>query len=238
MISTDIRQTHSGMPPHSGMQPHSGIRINVGCGLSPTPGWLNFDNSLSVRVASRPVLCWALARFGLLGGQSAELAALARRGGVRFANAAAHIPCADRSAAAVYSSHMIEHLDRAEARAFLLEVRRVLQPGGVVRIAAPDLFRLAREYVATGDAGGFVADIHMGLDRPTGLRGWAKWTLVGPRHHLWMYDGESLARLLTQTGFADAAVMPPGKTGIADPGKLDLSERAQESVYVEAVRPR
>jgi hypothetical protein len=27
------------------------LRVNVGCGSSPTPGWVNFDNSLSVRAA-------------------------------------------------------------------------------------------------------------------------------------------------------------------------------------------
>ena len=215
----------------------SGIRVNVGCGLSFTPGWLNFDNSFSVRVTGWPVVPTLLARTGFLTAKSAELAEMARRGSVRFANAAARIPCATSSVAAVYSSHMIEHLDRGEARAFLAEVRRVLSPGGVVRIAAPDLSLLVRNYGRTGDADEFVAGIHMGLNRPTGLRGWARWTMVGPRHHLWMYDGESLMRLLRQTGFDEAAIMPPGSTMIAEPGQLDLSERAAESVYVEAVRP-
>ena len=61
--------------------------------------------------------------------------------------------------------------------------------------------------------------------------------LIGPRHHLWMYDGESLARLLREAGFADVAVEPPGVTRIVDPGGLDLKEREAESVYVEAARP-
>jgi hypothetical protein len=47
-----------------------------------------------------------------------------------------------------------------------------------------------------------------------------------------------LSRLLTEAGFADAAVLPPGTARIEDPGELDLAERAAESVYVEAVQPR
>jgi predicted SAM-dependent methyltransferase len=175
--------------------------------------------------------------LGLLTAKSAELAEMGRDGSVRFANAATRIPCAAASVDVVYSSHMIEHLDRAEARGFLTEVRRVLRPGGVVRIAAPDLTRLVSEYLESGDADEFVADSHLGLDRPAGLRAWVKWAVVGPRHHLWMYDGESLTRLLREAGFAEAAAVPAGSTRIADPGHLDLSERATESVYVEAVRP-
>jgi SAM-dependent methyltransferase len=220
------------------LQANSGIKVNVGCGLSPTPEWLNFDNSLSVRLARWPVFSAAVCKIGLLSPKSAELAEMGRTGSIRFANAAVRIPCAAGSVAAVYSSHMIEHLDRSEARAFLTEVRRVLRPGGVVRIAAPDLSRLVSDYLATGDADTFVSGSHMGLDRPAGLRGWLRWALVGPRHHLWMYDGESLTRLLRQAGFADAAVVPPGSTRIDEPGGLDLLERAAESVYVEAARPR
>jgi SAM-dependent methyltransferase len=216
---------------------HSGIKINVGCGLTPTPGWLNFDNSFSIRAARWPAISGTMRALSLLSAKSAELAEMGRDGSVRFANAATRIPCAAGSVDVVYSSHMIEHLDRSEARGFLTEVRRVLRPGGVVRIAAPDLTRLVSEYLESGDADEFVAGSHLGLDRPAGLRAWVKWAVVGPRHHLWMYDGESLTRLLREAGFAEAAAVPPGLTRIAEPGHLDLSERATESVYVEAVRP-
>src|ERR1700689_899226 len=97
---------------------YSDVKVNVGCGLSLTSGGLNFDNSFSVRVARWPIIPSALTRMGFLAAKPAELAEMAQRGSVRFANAT-RIPCATGSVAAVYSSHMIEHLDRAEARAFL-----------------------------------------------------------------------------------------------------------------------
>ena len=106
-----------------------------------------------------------------------------------------------------------------------------------MRVAAPDIARLVEDYLATRDADSFIAATHMGLNRPTGLIAWMKWVLIGPRHHLWMYDGGSLTKLLHNAGFADVAIMPPGKTNIADPGDLDLKERASESVYVEAFQP-
>ena len=62
-----------------------------------------------------------------------------------------------------------------------------------------------------------------------------KMALIGPRHHQWMYDGRSLCRLLEQNGFSHAASTPAGATRIAVPGKLDLREREEESIYVEAV---
>lgn len=218
-----------------GMQEN--IRVNVGCGASPTPGWVNFDNSFSIKAARWPLVVSALVRLRVMGQDSAHLARVVGARNIKFANAAARIPCTSGSVSAVYSSHMIEHLDRGEARAFLAEVRRILRPGGIVRVAAPDIARLVQDYVSTGDADRFITATHMGLNRPVGIMGWMKWLLVGPRHHLWMYDGDSLANLLREAGFADVIIMPPGKTNIADPGDLDLEERASESVYAEAVRP-
>ena len=65
-----------------------------------------------------------------------------------------------------------------------------------MRVAAPDIARMAQNYLATGDADSFIAATNMGLNRPANIMAWMKWVLVGPRHHLWMYDGDSLAKLL------------------------------------------
>jgi len=212
------------------------MRINVGCGGTPTDGWQNFDNSLTIRLAHWPGVTQVFKLLNFRNGQASWLGRIANDSDIRFADAAVRIPCADQSVEVVYSSHMIEHLGRSGAQAFVAEVKRVLQPGGIVRLAAPDLALLVQQYLATGDADDFVARTCMGLDRPVGIAARAKLALVGPRHHLWMYDGPSLTKLLAGAGFTDIATMPPGETRIPDPGSLNLVERVDESVYIEAFR--
>jgi predicted SAM-dependent methyltransferase len=57
-------------------------------------------------------------------------------------DAAKRLPFDDSSFEYVYSEHMIEHLARPDTEGLLAEISRVLQPGGRVRIATPDLDRL------------------------------------------------------------------------------------------------
>jgi predicted SAM-dependent methyltransferase len=57
------------------------------------------------------------------------------------------IPFADNSYEVVYHSHVLEHFKKADGRNFIQECFRVLKPGGIVRIAVPDLERIAKEYL-------------------------------------------------------------------------------------------
>lgn len=209
-------------------------RVNIGCGPTPTPGWINFDNSLSVRLAGHPLIVAGLCRLGILTEGQRKLISATKRSDIRWADATRLIPLPDASVEALYSSHMLEHLDRESARAFLAEVRRVLMPRAVVRIAVPDLRKLVEEYRVDADADAFVEHSLLTRPKPTKLLDRLKYMLVGDRHHQWMYDGESLVRLLAAAGFEDPRVIPAGSTQIADPGPLDLWERVEVSVYVEA----
>lgn len=57
------------------------------------------------------------------------------------------LPFEDASIDACYSSHMVEHLRREDAVRLLTECRRVLKPGGVVRIVVPDLEAITLGYL-------------------------------------------------------------------------------------------
>src|SRR5688572_17975173 len=52
------------------------------------------------------------------------------------------------SADIIYSAHMLEYFDRDEASFILLAWRRVLKPGGILRIAVPDFEAMARLYIS------------------------------------------------------------------------------------------
>ncbi|MCB2186151.1 MAG: methyltransferase domain-containing protein [Deltaproteobacteria bacterium] len=62
------------------------------------------------------------------------------------------LPFAAGEFAAVYHSHLLEHLPRDRAPWFLGECFRVLRPGGVLRVAAPDFEAMARLYLTNLDA--------------------------------------------------------------------------------------
>ena len=57
------------------------------------------------------------------------------------------VPFPDGMFDVVYHSHVLEHFPKAKAQQFLKECWRVLVRGGVIRVAVPDLERIARTYL-------------------------------------------------------------------------------------------
>jgi SAM-dependent methyltransferase len=214
-----------------------GIRVNIGCGQSPTPGWSNYDNSPAIWIGQSRLATGALKLVGLLNAGNLSYIDYCRRNDIAYANAVKRIPYADGTVSVIYSSHMLEHLDRTEARRFMRECHRTLAAGGILRIAVPDLLPLARTYVAGGSADAFLSSCVLELEKPRGLAAKAHYFIFGGREHHWMYDGASLSRLISEAGFVDIAILEAGRTSIPDPGELNLREREAESVYVEGRKP-
>lgn len=178
-----------------------GDLLNVGSGPHLAPPWVSIDGSWQARLAASPVL--------------------ARVAGAITGRRVGHWPrgmvCRDvrkglgrppQSAAAIYSSHFVEHLHRADAVRFLEECRRALVRGGVCRIVTPDLAVLVRHYAEKMTRAATAADDFMRatlLAEPNGAsaRGLLAWYR---RHtqfetHKWLYDGRSLCALFCEAGF-------------------------------------
>ena len=57
------------------------------------------------------------------------------------------LPFADGVFDAVYSSHVLEHLQPKQGELFMAEQFRVLRKGGICRVAVPDLEKMVRDYL-------------------------------------------------------------------------------------------
>lgn len=122
------------------------------------------------------------------------------------------LPFADGSARYVFLSHLLEHLFYPnDVHPFLLDLRRVLAPGGVVRIVVPDIAQCIAAY-QDDDAEFFAARREHwgnGDGRTTRLEDFLAYAGAGPdpawlfQAHKFGYDYATLQRALERAGFVD-----------------------------------
>ena len=208
-------------------------RVNIGCGRTPSEGWINFDNSPAIKLANSPLKYHFAKFFKLVNARQIENIEWNRKNEIGFVDATKPIPLADSSVECIYTSHMLEHLSRDGASAFLEEALRLLEVDGVLRVAVPDLRLAADEYIATEDANFFMEGMRVQAPPFGTLREKLQLLVSGYRHHQWMYDGKSLSALMKAAGFQDVCVYNKGETQLKNPQGLNLYERSSQSVYVE-----
>lgn len=161
------------------LEQHPVAKLQIGCGPSRLPDWLNTDVSLSE----------------------------CKKGAV-YMDAGEFFPLPDSSVDYIYSEHVFEHLTYSDAVNMLRECHRVLKPRGVIRISTPDLRFLVDLYQnpfdplnerfikwsANGGAGGAIIPA-------------APAYVISKFHTTWghkiIYDYDTLAALLQQFGFND-----------------------------------
>jgi len=165
--------------------------------------------------------------------------------GVYFWDCRSGLPFSDGTVAAIYSEHFFEHLDlKSEARPFLRECLRCLQPGGVLRIVVPDAGAYLRAYsgpweplanmrpLYCTDSGW--CDPWLGQVYQTKMQFMNAIFRQGYEHR-YAYDAETLLLVMREAGFADGVVQQFGVS--IDPKMApDSNERRTESLYVEGIR--
>lgn len=174
----------------------------------------------------------------MLNAKQYEFIQFASTNGIEYGNAKKRLPLPAGSVDVFYCCHMLEHFDRKEAAKFLEEVKRLLRPGGILRIAVPDIRQRVSQYLEDKDADEFIERTQLAQEIPASfLKRIYFFYFLSPDHR-WMYDGDSLCRLLSRNGFVNASVIQPGETRIPHPEPLNLFERAGDSVYVEGEAPQ
>ncbi len=142
------------------------------------------------------------------------------------------LPYPSGSVGVVYSSHMLEHLPRADGAALLREARRVLRRDGLVRLALPDLRSMARTYCEAAEPGAadeFMRVMGLGYEaRPHGSS--KVMELASGARHRWMYDIASISALLRECGF-DQVNEWSYREGRCP--ELEAVEHREDSLFVE-----
>jgi len=163
------------------------------------------------------------------------------------------LPFGDGTARYVFVSHLLEHLFfPRDVKPFLAEMRRVLAPGGVVRIVVPDVEQCIEAYVKNDRS--FFGNRREAWpwwpENPTRLEDFLAYAGAGAEpaylfeSHKYGYDFETLSSVLSDAGFSDIARSAYMASPHADLRVDDISTVAKAkygdryySMFVEARNP-
>lgn len=142
------------------------------------------------------------------------------------------LPFPTASAHRIYSEHLIEHLELEDGLRLLRECRRLLAPGGVLRIATPDLEALVDAYREDWRAQDWVQwPCHRFLDSAARMLNMA-FRAWGHRH---LYDAEELELRLREAGFTELQRCALGASEHPELGGLET--RSDSKLIFEARVP-
>jgi len=228
-----------------GVSAEEPVRLNLGAGGQSDPGWIAYDRSRGPLIARSHALSKLAAMTARRGGSST--ASWAWPPDTRVHDVTRGIPHASGSVDAIYSSHMLEHLTRQQARFLVRECYRVLKAGGSLRLVVPDLEVLVHAYIADDRtilaadeptaADAFVEGLGLREARSENplIRVAQRVLRSDVGGHRWMYDGTSLAHLVREAGFVDVARVDFGQG--RDAAAASLDHRSPFHVHLEAFRP-
>lgn len=180
-------------------------RLNLGCGDHRPANWINADFATPRWLLQRRALPdWSF-------------------------DATRAWPCGDDYFEAIHCEHVLEHFPYDVGIRMLRECRRVLGPGGLLRLSVPDVARYVEAYVQ-----------QRGGAQPSLLAAYGPGSAAISRltqcdGHLSVWDAATLIGVLGDLGFDDAQERGFGDSAMGE--VIDRSDRAWESCYVEARKP-
>lgn len=208
----------------------NGLKLNLGCGPVPVVAdWLNYEWGMLPLLSRFPRVRRLVVRLGFL---APNYDAPWPR--FQFVDIRKGLPLGDGTAAFIYCSHVLEHLERWESLRILRECRRVLKPGGRLRVVVPDLAIICRSYLEGNTAWdtcrmlwGHAKDVE-----PAGWKGRLARHFIRP--HQWHYGHAEMEQLMRDAGFAEVRASRFREGDFPDLDPLELESQMAVSLYMEA----
>jgi predicted SAM-dependent methyltransferase len=152
-----------------------------------------------------------------------------RSAGVVYVDLTESLPFPPASVDYIFSEHTIEHVDYERALAFARECRRVLAPGGSLRLATPNLLSLVSLYGSEPATGGptYVAWAigYNHLPETGDPRCFVLNNFMRAWGHRFIYDPDTLFATLREAGLANLRLVVPGES--ADPNLQNLESHGK-----------
>ena len=141
------------------------------------------------------------------------------------------LPLKANSLKGIYTEHVLEHLPFACIPKILEELRRVLEPNGLLRILVPDAELYLSTYAKIKNGAAIKFPFHDNGKTPIMIVN----QVFRDHGHLFAYDFETFERLLNEAGFRQVKKCNHKESG--DPNlMLDSDERAPESLRIECIK--
>ncbi len=180
------------------------IKLNLGCGTDYKDGWVNIDNNSDNNITKLD-LDWDLRN---------------------------PLPYKDNSVDFIYNEHFIEHLTVEEGQTLITDAMRVLKPGGVLRIATPNLATVVERYRSVSiEDDPVIKRFSLDFIKTKGERINVEFRNWG---HQWLYDLEELERRLREVGCQNIVSAEIGKSQHSD--LRDLETREESDLIVEVTK--
>jgi predicted SAM-dependent methyltransferase len=182
---------HAASPPSKLAQLHALVRMVIAAPSGPiarlrrlrTPSRIKRYDKLHLGSGGRLLEGWANLDINGLGGLVWDL----RK----------PLPLTKAQVRFVYTEHFIEHIERNDAVRLFSHARKVMAPGGVLRVSTPDLVKLVDDYragkVVRMEHGGWFPETPCRMVNE-GMRMWG---------HTFVYDEAELTGLLRECGFKE-----------------------------------
>jgi predicted SAM-dependent methyltransferase len=178
---------------------HKGkIKLNIGCGTDYKKGWINIDNNSDNNIeAGKLDLNWDLMK---------------------------PLPFPDNSADFIFSEHFFEHFSVEDGQKIMKDLMRILKPGGVMRIAMPDLEWVVNNYLHTPVVKDPVVK-KFGFDF---VKTNAEWMNMSFRWwgHKWLYDWEELKRRINEAGYTKVKRAKMGQSSHKELKNLEIRDES------------